>query len=229
MIQQRNFDEDVPLFINANEPHMALCLLLDTSWSMDGEPIDELNSALNRFKLEVCEDPQTKAILDIAIVEFNTEHRIVQEFVPIEYMEPVKLEAMGGTDMSPAIEAAIDLVDQRSRFYARTSGQPYKPWVVMITDGEPNDEIYEVVRRIHAMEKAEKLSFLSLGVEGYNSKVLHQLSGDKVLKLSGYDFSKFFKWMEKSMRAISESTPGEKAIIPHLPDGVDKDVNDWDL
>ena len=49
-----------------------------------------------------------RAILDIAIVEFNTDVRIVQPFVSIEYMEPVQLQAGGGTNMEPAIQLAID-------------------------------------------------------------------------------------------------------------------------
>ena len=229
MLTQRDFNDDVPSIVNANEPHMALCLLLDTSGSMMGEPIDELNSALNRFKAEVCEDKQTRDILDIAIVEFNTTHTVIQEFVPIEFMQPIQLEATGGTNMAPAIEEAIDLVNERSRFYARTSGQPYKPWIVLISDGEPTDDINAAAQRVHEMEAAQKLSLISLGVEGYNSQVLHQLSGDKVLKLNGYDFTGFLNWVGKSMRAISESAPGEKAAVPPLNESVDKDVTDWDL
>ena len=48
MNEQRTFSDSVPTIINASEPHMACLLLLDTSGSMYGEPIDELNKALNQ-------------------------------------------------------------------------------------------------------------------------------------------------------------------------------------
>ena len=47
-----------------------------------------------------------------------------------------------------------------------------------------------------------------------------------MLELEGYDFSKFFDWVNKSMRSISESSPGEKARGQELPDNVNKVIDD---
>ncbi|MBO6242004.1 MAG: VWA domain-containing protein [Butyrivibrio sp.] len=226
-MMQRSFNEDIPTIVNASEPHMACLLLLDTSGSMGGEPIRELNEGLNKFKLDVCEDKTTRDVLDIAIVEFNSGLNVVQEFVPIEYMEPVNLVANGGTNMSPAIQKAIDMVNERSRFYRRSGTEPYKPWIIMISDGAPQDDITEIVKVIQDMEENEKLKFFSLGVEGYDPQTLHRLSGPKVMKLKGYDFSSFFDWVNKSMRSVSVSSPGEKPKGVPLPDNVDKDTDDW--
>lgn len=226
-IMQRKFNDDVPTIVNASEPHMACVLLLDTSSSMGGEPIAELNAGLNQFKSEVCEDKTTRDVLDIAIVEFNSSHRIVQEFVPIEYMEPVNLQANGGTVMSPAIQTAIDMVNERSKFYRSSGTEPYKPWIIMISDGGPQDDIGEIANVIRDMEENGKLKFFSLGVQGYDSQTLHRLSGPKVMKLKGYNFSKFFDWVNKSMRSVSVSSPGEKPKGVPLPDDVDKDTDDW--
>ena len=226
-MMQRSFNEDIPTIVNASEPHMACMLLLDTSGSMGGEPIRELNEGLNKFKLDVCEDKTTRDVLDIAIVEFNSGFNVVQEFVPIEYMEPVNLEARNGTNMSPAIQKAIDMVNERSRYYRRSGTEPYKPWIIMISDGAPQDDITEIVKVIQDMEENEKLKFFSLGVEGYDSQTLHRLSGPKVMKLKGYDFSSFFDWVNKSMRSVSVSSPGEKPKGVPLPENVDKETDDW--
>ena len=60
---------------------------------------------------------------------------------------------------------------------------------------------------------------------GYNT--LQKLGhGKRVLTLKGYDFSKFFDWVNKSMRSISVSSPGEKARGESLPDNVDKVIDD---
>lgn len=225
-INQRCFNDDVPTIVNASEPHMACLLLLDTSGSMYGDPINELNTALNKFKVEVCDDKTTRDVLDIAIVEFNTNTNVVQEFTPVEFMKPVNLQADGGTNMAPAIQLAIDMVNERSRFYRRSGTEPYKPWIIMISDGFGGD-ISTISQVIHDMEAKDKLKFFSLGVEGYDSKTLHQLSGDKVMKLTGYDFTSFFNWVNKSMRSVSISSPGEKPKGVPLPQNVDKDTDDW--
>lgn len=226
MLEQKNFNDDVPAIVNANEPHMACLLLLDISGSMSGEPIRELNEGLNKFKSDVCQDKATRDILDIAIVVFNDSPRVEQEFVPVEYMKPVNLSAGGGTNMAPAITKAIEMVNERSRFYRRSGTQPYKPWIIMISDGFGGN-VDQIANTIHDMEEKEKLKFFSLGVEGYDSKVLHQLSGEKVMKLKGYDFTGFFNWVYKSMRSVSMSSPAEKPKGVQLPENVDKDTDDW--
>jgi uncharacterized protein YegL len=227
-LEQREFSEP-PKIINASESHMALVFLLDTSGSMGGNPIRDLNAGLNRFKVEVCKDKQTRDILDVAIIEFNSTHRVVQDFVPVEYMETVNLGVAGSTVMSTPIEKALDMVDERSRFYRRSGTEPYKPWVLMVTDGAPDsdDDISSVTQRIKNMEEAGKVSFRSLGVEGYNPEVLHALCGKKVMKLIGTDFTSFFDWVKKSMRSVSQSSPGERPKAEDLTGNVVVDT-DWD-
>ena len=223
------FDE-VPQIINTSEHHMALVFLLDTSGSMSGKPINSLSEGLNRFKSEVCEDKQTRDILDVAIIEFNSKHKLVQEFCPIEYMEPVELRATGLTNMAPAIQEALDMVDERSRLYKRTGTAPYKPWIMLISDGAPTDDITSVIARVKEMEADEKVSFRSLGVGLYDPETLHQLCGEKVLKLEGTDFTTFFNWMNKSMRSVSRSTPGVRAKPVPLEKHLSIDIlPNWDV
>lgn len=226
-LMQRTFNNDNPRIVNASESHMACLFLVDTSGSMQGEPINELVSALNRFKTEVCEDNVTRKVLDVAIVQFDSEVNIVQEFVPVEYMDEVSLEAYGGTDMNSGLRAAIDMVVERSRFYCHTGTQPYCPWIVMITDGYPNDSIDEVAEEILALDNQDKLRLWSLAVKGADTKLLNKLGhGKRVLELDGYDFTGFFDWVNKSMRSISVSSPGEKPKGQELPDTISKVIDD---
>ena len=226
---QRGFNDDVPQIVNASDPHMACLFLLDTSGSMYGEPINELMAGLNRFKEDVCKDPTTRDVLDVAIVEFNSNVHVVQEFVPVEYMKPVSLSAYGGTDMNGGLRTAIDMIVERGRFYRRSGTQPYCPWIVMITDGYPNDSVDAIAEEIAMLDSEDKLRLWSLGVQGADSTILNKIGhGKRVLKLQGYDFTNFFDWVNKSMRSISVSAPGEKARGQALPEGVDKDItDDW--
>ena len=214
------FNEDIPPIVNSSEPHMACLFLLDTSGSMgfkatDGVvPIDALNDARNRFKAQVCQDDKTSDILDVAIVEFNNSINVIQDFSPVEYMQQVNLTARGGTYMAPAIEKAIEMVDERSRFYRRMGTEPYKPWIVMISDGAPLDNIDDVAIKLTNLSHTNKLAFWSCSLPGADDKILQRLSGARVLDLIEYNFAGFFDWVNKSMRAVSESAPGEKPLLP---------------
>ena len=78
------------------------------------------------------------------------------------------------------------------------------------------------------MEDADLVSFRSLGVGEYDSKTLHILSGPKVIQLEGTDFSSFFDWVNKSMRSVSQSSPGERPKAIDLEGNVTVDRNtDW--
>lgn len=221
--------DDNPAIINPNESHMACMLLVDTSGSMSGEAIESLNEGLNNFKRDVIKDKRTEAILDVAIVEFNSTVRVVQPWCPISNMEPVKLTAGGGTAMEEGLRMAIDIVKERSKFYLEATGTvPYKPWIIMITDGYPNGSIDEIAKEIADLDEKGKLHLWSLAVRGADNAMLNKLCGGKrALKLNGTDFSGFFDWVNKSMRSVSQSVPGTKAKGVDLPENVDKNTDDW--
>lgn len=65
------------------EQHLACVLLLDTSGSMSGDSIKNLNSAIARFKENVNRDPIARNRVDVAIVSFNTGVEVVSDFMPI--------------------------------------------------------------------------------------------------------------------------------------------------
>ena len=214
-----------PTIINASESHMALVFVLDVSYSMDGPPIEQLNAGLNRFKAEVCQDKQTRDVLDVAIIQFNDDFNVVQDFAPIEYMDSIQLEADGSTKYTGPIREALRMADERSRFYRRSGSEPYKPWVILVTDGEPLDDITDVAREVHEMQNAGKVRFIALGVGNYDSNALKRIT-DVVFRMDGTDFTSFFNWVGKSMRSVSQSAPGEKPPLPPLEGNVYRDVSD---
>ena len=227
-MKQKKFDGSppgIPMIINASDSHMALVFILDVSYSMDGPPIEQLNEGLDRFKEEVCRDKQTRDILDVAIIQFNDKHEIAQDFVPIEYMTPAHLKAQGGTNFTKPIREALKMTDERSRFYRRSGTEPYKPWVILVTDGEPLDDITEVAQEVTEMQNAGKVRFIALGVGDYNSAALKKLT-DVVFRMDGTDFTSFFDWVGKSMRSVSQSSPGEKPPLPPLEGNIYRDVSD---
>ena len=227
-MKQKRFDvlpSSAPNIINASESHMALVFILDASYSMDGAPINSLNAGVNRFKAEVCADKQTRDILDVAIIKFNDHYEVVQDFVPIEYMEYIQLEAGGATKYSEPIREALRMVDERSRFYRRSGSEPYKPWAILVTDGEPLDNINAVAQEIQSMQDEGRVRFLALGVGNFNNAALKKLT-DVVFHIDNTDFTSFFDWVAKSMRSVSTTAPGEKPPLPPLEGNVYRDVSD---
>lgn len=232
MLNQQSFD--APKIAAPNEAHLACVLLLDTSGSMIGDPIYSLNQALCDFKEKVSMDEMAQKRVDIAIVEFNDVARVVQDFTPILQMQPDTLHASGATAMGAGINLAIDMVKERNRFYNSMGTPAFKPWIFMITDGLPTDDIEGAIRRIREEESKGvhgKLKFFALGVAGYDKETLFRLT-NRVMELRDTDFSGIFNWMSESMVAISVSRVNDEASLPPLPENARKadpsrDVSDW--
>ena len=114
-------------------------LLLDTSGSISGQPIDELNAGLAIFKQEVQRDTTVSLRVEVAIITFDSSVDILQDFVTIDKFYPPQLTASGTTAMGQGIELALNEVESRKAIYKSNGIQYYQPWVFLITDGGPSD------------------------------------------------------------------------------------------
>lgn len=232
MINQSTIE--TPRIAAQNEPHLACLLLLDTSGSMSGPAIDSLCKAINTFKQHAIQDPQTCKRVDIAIMQFDDDVNVVQEFVPItEMKDNITLSTGGCTEMGKAILAAIDKVKDRNRFYASLGTPCYQPWIFMITDGGPTDDITEAANKI-AEESNKgthgKLKFWSIGVPGYSKEALRRLSpdGKRMIELdTNTSFQGIFNWLSESISVISVSRIGDTPALSALPSDARKIETDW--
>lgn len=211
------------------EPHMACVLLLDTSSSMIGAPIASLNKAINDFKEQTSMDDLAQKRVDIAIIEFNDTARVVQDFTPLSQMQPVTLSATGCTAMGAGINLAIDKVKERNRFYNDMGTPCFRPWIFMITDGAPTDDISAARQRILDEESKGahgKLKFWAVGVPGYNKDVLTSLT-KRCIALNEANFKGIFDWLSESMVIISVSRVGENPALSNLPSDAHVIPTDW--
>ncbi|MCL1883393.1 MAG: zinc-ribbon domain-containing protein [Defluviitaleaceae bacterium] len=196
---------------------MPLIFILDTS-STAFPYISQLNASLNRFKGEACNDTQTSDVLDVAVVQFNNDFNVLQNFTSVGKMNPIRLISGGQANYDAPIREALQMAEAHSR-----SVNTYKPWIVFISCGEPSDNIVTISAEIKNAQNADRLRFIALGAGGYNSSALKQLT-DIVFKLDGADFSSFFNWINQCMGAIARSAPGTKPQLPSLQGNIYRDV-----
>ncbi|WRH68715.1 MAG: VWA domain-containing protein [Planktothrix sp. GU0601_MAG3] len=205
-------------FAENPEPRCPCVLLLDTSASMQGVPIDALNDGLTAFRNDLIRDELAKKRVEVAIISFDNQVKIVQDFVTADQFEPPLLTAQGQTFMGTAINQSLDLVAARKLEYRNNGITYYRPWVFMITDGEPQGEPYrvteEATRRIQEEEFKKQVAFFAVGVEGANLDKLAQIVQRTPLKLRGLDFREMFIWLSTSMQTVSHSKVDEQVALP---------------
>jgi len=216
--------EQVPFasteFAENPEPRCPCILLLDTSGSMSGRPVAELNQGLIAFKEELTADSLAAKRVEVAIITFGPV-QIQNDFQTADIFQPMTLSASGETPMGAAIEQAISLLDQRKQLYRANGIAYYRPWIFLITDGGPTDNWKSASEKVHAGENSKTFSFFAVGVEGAKFEILSQIAVREPLKLKELRFRELFVWLSNSMKAVSRSTVGEQVPLtsPTTPEG----------
>lgn len=212
-----NYDEQQPFaaaeFAENPEPRCPCVLLLDTSGSMQGASIDELNRGLQAFRDELFSDSLTMKRVEIAVVTFGPVS-VLQDFTTADQFCPPQLEASGDTPFGAAISRGLTLLKNRKEILRGNGIKLFRPWIFLMTDGAPTDNWQHLPQVIRAGEENKSFSFFALGVGGANFEILRQIAVREPLKLSGVRFKEFFLWLSASLKNVSRSTPGDTVSIP---------------
>lgn len=231
---------------------VPVCLCLDTSGSMgrivggdvrdtgrqeyiDGQmwnivtggvsAIQELNSGVETFYDELRSDETAMYSAEVCVITFGgNKPELILDFANLERQTNLpELTANGETPMGEAVNLALDCLEKRKRDYREKGVDYYQPWLVLMTDGEPNgsaQELERAIERTAQMVMNRKLTIFPIGIgPEADMATLSRFSPKRQpLRLKGVRFKEFFEWLSKSVSRTSQSIPGEK--VPLDMDGI---------
>lgn len=201
-----------PEFAENPEPRCPCLLLLDTSGSMEGKPIAELNSALQEFKNDLLSNSLSSKRVEIATITFGPVN-ILNDFTSVENFEVPRLEAKGDTPLGAAVMTGLEILKTRKQLLRNNGISLYRPWIFLITDGAPTDNWQQVAPLIREGEEKKSFAFFTLGVTGADFQTLKQMVVREPIKLQGTKFREFFLWLSASLKKVSQSNPGDKVPV----------------
>ncbi len=181
-------------FAENPEPRCPCLLLLDTSGSMAGEPIAELNAGIREFYNELQNDSLAIKRVEVALLSFGPV-RLISEFNTAECFFDPQLEAVGDTPIGEAIQKGIELIKNRKEQYRANGISFYRPWIFLITDGAPTDQWQTAAAMVREGELAKSFALFAIGVHKADMKVLKQISVREPVKLQGLKVREFFQWL----------------------------------
>ena len=214
----KNYADITALDVSNPAPRCPVVLLLDVSSSMDGAPIRELNDGVRQFLRETAEDEAAGMSVELEIITFDDSAKRFLPFSPIAKVNrnPAPFQAGGWTHMGAALRMATQDLKQRRELYRRTGVSSYRPWVILMTDGAPNDHWEEAAREMREMGERGRIQYIGVEIgrnadHGTLCRILPRQPGP--VRLQGLRFKQFFRWLTDSLRSVSASTPQQEHSV----------------
>ncbi|MBM4292802.1 MAG: VWA domain-containing protein [Deltaproteobacteria bacterium] len=187
---------------------LPVILLADVSGSMgaDGK-INALNNALRDMVAAFKTGEDLRAEVHLSVISFGgvgARHHI--PLTPAAQVTWHDAPASGGTPMGGAFELARQMIADREVI----SGRAYTPTIVLMSDGQPNDEWRAPLTALLADERAKKAMRLALAIgDDADEAVLKQfLDNPEARVLRASDASQihtFIRLVTMSVQARSRS------------------------
>jgi uncharacterized protein YegL len=228
-------DLDSVEFADNPDPRCPCVLLLDTSGSMEGVPIAALNEGLLAFQRDIKEDELAQRRTEIALVTFGSggvqvqnhttgqmhpvsdSSRLEDTFITAGEFRPPTLAAGEYTPMGQAIHVGLNILQERKQQYRDNAIAYYRPWMFLVSDGQPTDQWSEAAQRVHAEVGNDGLVFFVVAVPPEsNMEVLSEIATPDrpPATLLNLKFSEMFVWLSRSQQRVSRSRIGEQVPMP---------------
>lgn len=231
-----DFDES---FLDNPEPRCPVMLLLDSSESMTGAPLKELEAGLMAFRAAVARDELAALRVEAAITTFGGGGKsssgtngsgkgsngnaanantatLLQDFATVDAFAPPRLTAAGKTPLGAGLDLALDTLEARKAAYKAHGIPYYRPWLMLITDGAPTDGLrwQEAAMRAQEADLMGGLSFFAIGVEGADFDTLAEIApaARPPMKLKGLRFVELFRWLSASVCRVSTARVGAETV-----------------
>ena len=200
---------------NANE-RTPCVLVLDCSGSMRGEPIKQLNTGLKALEQELKDDIDASSRVQLLIIKaFGKDEAVVSsDWIDAMNFEAPEMEAGGLTPLGKAMELALKKIEEQKALYDSCGITSKRPWIFLISDGEPTDYDWEIVaKKCREAQKNKKVVIHAVGTQGANLDKLAQFSTNSPKRLSGLRFTEFFLWLSRSVSCVSRAAPNATDLL----------------
>ena len=204
---------------------LPVYLLIDTSGSMKGEPIESVKVGIEAMLSTLRNDPYALETVNISIITYD---RDVNQLIPLTPIDELQMPEIttpdsGPTHMGAALQMLLQNLDREVNKGTPTQKGDWMPLLFLMTDGKPSDiqAFNDVVPKVKN-SKFATIVCCAAGPKAKTDELCHLT--DKVYQIDTLDSAtlmKFFTWVSgiigegnKSMGATSE------LVLPPPPEEI---------
>lgn len=200
-------------------------MLIDTSGSMKGEPIESVKVGIESMIASLRQDPYALETVSVSIITFDREVKVIVPLTPLEDLQipEIGTPESGPTHTGAALQLLCERIDKEVVMGSTERKGDWMPLLFIMTDGHPSD--IQVYNNIIPEVKKRKFASIVACAAGMKARIepLKMLT-DQIFSLDTMDssnFIAFFKWVSDLIEVGNKSVGATSDIIlPPPPEEV---------
>jgi uncharacterized protein YegL len=220
-----DFDDDPLSATSVSKKSLVIFFLIDTSGSMKGKKMGELNTVMEELIPEIRRVGEADTEVKVAVLTFSTEVRwMYSNPIPIEDFEWARLRASGVTSMGAAFKELNHRMSRNS--FLNSPSLSFAPVIFLMTDGYPSDDYKEGLRELqtNSWYKFGLKAALGIGQEA-NDNILAEFTGSKDTVVHAYSGGQLAQMIK--IIAVTSSQIGSKSMT--LSDDTSHEIGEEDV
>ena len=201
---------------------LPVYLLIDTSGSMRGEPIESVKVGLEAMVSSLRQDPFALESVSISIITFDREVKQILPLTPLDELQlpDITTPESGPTHTGAALRLLCDVIDREVTLSTPDRKGDWMPLLFLMTDGKPS--VSQLYREMIPEVRKRKFGAIIACAAGMSAKTepLKELT-DEVYSLDTLDstsFKKFFKWVSDTIGTGNRSIGAtDEMVLPPPP------------
>ena len=221
-----DIDDDDPLSATSvSKKSLVIFFLIDTSRSMVGKKMGELNTVMEELIPEIRRVGEADTDVKIAVLTFGTQVRwMYAEPISIEDFEWSRLRADGVTNMGEAFKELNARMSRNS--FLNSPSLSFAPVIFLMTDGYPSDDYKEALAELatNSWYKFGLKAALGIGQEA-NDDMLAEFTGTPDTVVHAYSGGQLAAMIK--IIAVTSAQIGSKSMT--LSDDVNHELNEEEV
>ncbi|MDR1486426.1 MAG: VWA domain-containing protein [Deltaproteobacteria bacterium] len=189
---------------------LPIYILIDTSGSMRGEPIEAVKVGLRALIASLNRDPHALESVHISIITFDREAKVLLPMTELQGLKLPEIEApqSSPTNLGEALELMCELYDKQVVKSSANQKGDWMPLGIVMTDGSPSDTM--LFEQMCQKLKSYRFARIIACAAGHKAKKepLQKFATDTVSieTMDSNSFVQFFQWVSQSVAKHSKSS-----------------------
>jgi uncharacterized protein YegL len=197
---------------------LPVYLLLDTSGSMSGEPIEAVKNGVQILVSTLRQDPYALETAYLSVITFDSSAKQVVPLTEMATFQTPQIIATGTTSLGEALGLLADRIDSEITKTSADIKGDWKPLIFIMTDGSPTDDWQKGLEKLKRVRTG--IIIACAAGHGADTTILKQIT-EVVVQLDTADsntIKAFFKWVSASVSTGSQKVDSGHKEVTGLSD-----------